>query len=200
MITEKLEKTLIDIALKIVKHGKGCLLVIETNPFEYELLYGNDIEKFSISGNERRLEILAMQEGACIISKDGKMVAYGAKISDTKIIPDFAMLHSAGYTASLKGNLVIFGSEEDKKVKLFHSGKLIMQIDTLEKGVEKNVSNAVDFLEAVGVGSLAAIGAPLIIPSLMAGITFTTGIIIYGSSYYLLQKFVDKIKYYFSIK
>jgi len=192
-MTSEIEEKLTSIAVKIVKQGKGCLIIIMENQIEYELMFGADISVFNLSGNERRIELLAIQDGAIIFSPKGNLIAYGARILNTRTFPNFGTKHSAGYTASLNGNLVILGSEEDKKVKLFKSGKVLMQIDTLEKGVEKSIPKAIDFLEVAGAGSLTAIGVSVFAPQM--GISIIPGIIIFGSIYYLSQK----LKYLFKL-
>jgi len=58
-----------------------------------------------------------------------------------------------------------------------------MQIDALEKNVEKSVSGAIKMLETIGAGTIGAIGTSLLVPSL--GITLLPGIIVFGSAYYL---------------
>ena len=62
-------------------------------------------------------------------------------------------------------------------------GKMIMQLDALEKNVEKDISEAVHVLESVGAGALGAIGTSLLVPGL--GIALLPGIVFFGSAYYL---------------
>jgi hypothetical protein len=57
-------------------------------------------------------------------------------------------------------------SEEDKKVRIFKAGKMVMQIDPFQKGVEKSVPEAVNVLESVGAGTIGAIGTSILVPSL----------------------------------
>ena len=58
-----------------------------------------------------------------------------------------------------------------------------MQMDALQKDVEKSVSGAVDILESVGAGTIGTIGTSLLIPSL--GIALFPGLVVFGSAYYL---------------
>src|SRR3989344_5736425 len=86
--------------------------------------------------NQRRLEALALLDGACIVDKNGSLIAYSAKIINTKVFKGFGTRHSAAYTASLNKNVAILASEEDRKIRIFKNGKLIMQIDPMEKNIE----------------------------------------------------------------
>lgn len=181
----ELEKVLIDIAIKIAKREKGCLFVIKNNGISYEPLIKQDVKPFNVIEDQRRLEALALLDGACIIDSKGLLIAYAAKIKDTKAFSGFGTRHSAGYSASLNNNTSILASEEDKKIRIFKNGKLVMQIDPLEKNIEYRTKEAVNILESIGAGSIATIGTSLIIPTL--GITLVPGIIIFGSTYYLIK-------------
>ncbi|MBU2612586.1 MAG: hypothetical protein KKB62_02585, partial [Nanoarchaeota archaeon] len=91
--------------------------------------------------------------------------------------------HSAAISAAKGDNLVVIVSEEDKKVRILRKGKMVMQIDSLQKDIEKSVPQAVKVLESIGAGTLGTIGTSLLIPAV--GITFLPGIILFGSVYYL---------------
>ena len=69
-----------------------------------------------------------------------------------------------------------------------------MQIDALQKNVEKSVSNAVDILESVGAGTLGTLGTGLLVPAL--GITLLPGIVIFGSAYYLTKMLRKRFSYF----
>ena len=81
-------------------------------------------------------------------------------------------------------------SEEDRKIRILKNEKMIMQIDALQKNVEKNVSSAVNVLESVGAGTLGSIGTGLLVPSL--GIAFLPGVIIFGSAYFMSRMLLKK--------
>ena len=182
---KKLEKLLIDISIKIAREGKGCLLVIKEDGIEYKTLLEQDIKPFNVLENNRRLEVLASFDGAVIIDVNGKMIAYSAKIKSNRIFPGFGTRHTAAYSASLKGNTAILASEEDRKVRVFKQGKLIMQIDPFEKNIEYKTSEVVSLLESIGAGSIATIGTSLLVPSL--GIALIPGIVVFGSAHYLMK-------------
>ncbi len=186
----KVEQVLLEISIKIAKQEKGCLFVIKQNGLEYETLIAQDIKPFNIIDNQRRLEALALLDGACVIDKKGYLIAYSAQISNTKTFKGFGTRHSAAFTASLNKNIAILASEEDKKIRIFKNGKLLMQIDPMEKNIEQRTKEAVNVLESIGVGSIATIGASVIAPTL--GITLIPGIVIFGSTYYLIKMLQKK--------
>src|SRR3989344_670216 len=179
---KKLEEILIQVALRIAKRGEGALFVVGSK-VDYKPLIKQSVPPFEVIKNPKLLESLALIDGAVIIDKNGMLKAYGVMIKSTKTFKNFGTRHSAGLSASKKGNIVIIVSEEDKKVKILKNEKMIMQIDALQKNIEKSVSNAVNLLESIGAGTIGTIGTSLLMPSL--GIAFFPGIIIFGSTYYL---------------
>lgn len=188
----KLEKFLIDISLKIAKSGKGCLFVIMKNKIPYKPFINQDIKPFNIFNNERRLFALANLDGACIINEKGILISYSSNILNIRTFKKFGSRHSAGYTASFNENTSILASEEDKKVRIFKNGRLIMQIDSLEKNIENKTSQAASILESIGVGSLTSIGISMLAPAI--GITIVSGIILFGTSHYLINRLVNHKK------
>ena len=189
---DKIEQKLIDSAIRVVKSGEGCLFVIKVNKVKCEPLMKNDlIEPFSIFKDfyQKRLDILAKLDGACIVNSKGELINYGMKINQTKSFLGYGTRHSAGYSTSLDGNISILGSQESKKVRIFKEGKLVMQIDTLEKNIESKTKHAVNILESIGVGALGTIGAGMFVP---VGIALIPGIIIFGSSHYLIKQLLSK--------
>ena len=189
-MNEKIEALLIDTAIKVAKSGKGCLFVIMRNKIDYEPLIPQDLPSFPIFDNERRLLALAGLDGAVIVDMDGMVLGYSCNIMGVKSYNGYGTRHSAGYTASIKNNTVILASEEDRKVRIFSGGKLIMQIDALEKGIETRTNEAVNMLESIGVGSLGAIAVMSFAPAL--GIAIVPGIIVFGSAHYLIKLLIGK--------
>lgn len=189
---DTIEKKLIDSAIRVVKHGEGCLYVIKLGELDSEPLIKNDLEKFSIleDANNKRMDILAKMDGACIVNTEGELFAYGVKINHTKSFEGFGTRHAAGFSASLTGNISILGSQENKKVRIFRDGKLVMQLDTLEKGIETQTGKAVSLLESIGVGAISTLSAGLMFP--VAGVTLLPGILIFGSVHYIIKALTDK--------
>lgn len=186
---KKIEEILIKVGIEVAKKNEGALFVI-SDKCKYKKLLKQKIEPFSIfeAGARKLLLSIAMIDGAVVVNSSGVVMDYGAKIEAKKVFRGYGTRHSAAYSASLQGETVaILVSQEDKKVKIFKKGKLIVQIDALEKDVEKHVSDANKVLESVGVGTLTTIGVATLAPSL--GIAVVPGIILFGIPYYLIRKF-----------
>ena len=194
---DKIEQKLIESAIRVVKDGEGCLFIIKINDtLSCEPLLKNDLtEPFSIFEDfyQKRLDILAKIDGACIVTIDGNLQSYGMKINKTKSFIGFGTRHSAAYSASIDGNISILGSQESKKVRIFKRGKLIMQLDVLEKGIENRTRTAVTLLESIGVGTIGTIGAGMLFP---IGIALIPGILIFGSSHYLIKSLLKRDNVY----
>jgi DNA integrity scanning protein DisA with diadenylate cyclase activity len=180
---KRLEEVLIQVGLKIAKRGEGALFVV--GDVQYKPMVDQNVPPFKVLNNPKLLESLALMDGAVIIDKNGIMRAYGVKIKATKVFKNFGTRHSAGLSAAKRDNLVVIVSEEDRKIKILKNGKMIMQLDALQKNVESTVSNAVDFLQTVGAGTIGAIGTSILAPTL--GLTLLPGVIIFGSAYYLAK-------------
>jgi len=180
---KEIEETLLQVGLRIAKRGEGALFVV--GDVSYKELVDQQVPPFYITKNPKLLESLAIMDGAVIIDKRGRMKAYGVMIKSRKTFKNFGTRHSAAISASKKGNLVVIISEEDKKVRVLKDGKMVMQIDALQKNVEKSVSQAVNLLESVGAGTIGVIGTSLIAPTL--GISLLPGIVVFGSAYYLTK-------------
>jgi len=188
---KKLEEVLVQVGLRIAKRGEGALFVV--GEVEYKTLIDQTVPPFKVTDNPKLLESLALMDGAIIIDKNGMLDAYGAMIKSTTTFKNFGTRHSAGLTASkIAGNLVVIISEEDRKIRILKSGKMIMQIDALQKNVENSVSEAVNVLEGVGAGTLGAIGTSILAPT--AGLALLPGIVLFGSGYYLIKLLHKMIK------
>jgi len=186
---KELEETLIQVGLRIAKRGEGALFVI--GDIEYKPLIEQSVPPFDVSKNPKLLESLALMDGAIIIDFNGMMRAYGVMIKSTKTFKNFGTRHSAGLSAAKGKNIVVLISEEDRKIRILKNGKMIMQIDALQKDVEKSVSRAVELLESIGAGTIGTIGTSLLIPTL--GIALLPGIIVFGSAYYLGKIMTKKL-------
>jgi DNA integrity scanning protein DisA with diadenylate cyclase activity len=186
---KKLEETLIQVGLRIAKRGEGALFVV--GEVEYKPMVNQSIPPFKAIENPKLLESLALMDGAVIINKNGFVSAYGARIKSTKVFKNFGTRHSAALSAAKGDNIVVIISEEDKKVKILKKGKMIIQIDALQKNVEQNIPYAVRIFEGVGAGTIGAIGTSLLIPTL--GISLVPGIILFGSAYYLGKLIKGKV-------
>lgn len=180
---KQLEELLIQVGLRIAKRGEGALFVV--GKINYKPLVDQNVPPFKVLDNPKLLESLALMDGAVVIDSEGVMEAYGVMIKSKTTFKNFGTRHSAAMTASKGDNLVVIVSEEDKKIRILKQGKMVMQIDALQRDVEKTVPHAVEFLESVGAGTIGAIGTSLLVPAL--GITFLPGVVIFGSAYYLVR-------------
>jgi DNA integrity scanning protein DisA with diadenylate cyclase activity len=191
--TKKIEQEILKIAIKITKKGYGALFVIG-NKLKYSRLLNQKFKEFNVldKGAGKVLEGIATIDGAIIINKKGIVKDYGAMIKNVRTFKGYGTRHSAGLTASKNNNVSILCSEEEKKVKIFKNGKYVMQIDALEKGIEKSTSSIATMLETIGAGFLGSIGAVTLAPTI--GIALIPGVIIFGGSYYTIKKILEKYK------
>ena len=180
---KKLEEVLIQVGLRIAKRGEGALFIV--GDVVYKEMVDQNVPSFEIVRNPKLLESLALMDGAVIIDFNGRMKAYGVKIKASKVFKNFGTRHSAAISAAKGNNLVVLVSEEDKKIRIFKNGKMVIQIDALQKNVESSVPQAVKVLESVGAGTIGALGTTLLVPAL--GLTFLPGVIVFGSAYYLAK-------------
>lgn len=187
---KKLEEVLIQVGLRIAKRGEGALFVV--GEVKYTPMINQSVPPFRAIENPKLLESLALMDGAVIINKKGFVSAYGVKIKSNKIFKNFGTRHSAALGSAIGENLVVIVSEEDKKVRIMKKGKVIMQVDSLQRNVEKDVSKAVQLLESIGAGTVGAVGTSLLFPPL--GVAILPGIIFFGSAYYLGKLIKDKIE------
>jgi len=178
-----LEETLIQVGLRIAKRGEGALFVV--GDVSYKPLVAQKVPPFKITDNPKLLESLALIDGAVVIDQRGFLKAYGVMIKSKKIFKNYGTRHSAALSAAIGDNLVVIVSEEDRKVKILKQGKMVMQLDALQKNVEKSVPNVVAVLEAVGAGALGTIGTSMFAPAL--GVSLIPGVIIFGSAYYIIK-------------
>lgn len=192
----KLDETIIKVLLKIAKRDEGALVIINPDgKIKYKPLVEQAVPSFDIFKNPKLLESLALMDGAVVIDGNGKMIAYGVKINSRKVLKNYGTRHSAALSASFGENTSFVLSEEDRKIRVFKKGKIVMQIDSLEKGIEKKVSEISKVLEGVGVGTLGTIGAGIIATSVgFAGITLIPGVIVFGGAYYLIKKLRERAR------
>ncbi len=191
-LTKRIEEILIKTGIEIAKKDEGALFIV-SDKCKYSKLLKQKIEKFSIfeKGAQKLLLSIAMIDGAVIIDPAGIVIQYGAKIESKHTLKGYGTRHSAAYSASkIKDSLVILVSQEEKKIKIFKDGKITVQIDALQKGVEEQVSKANQLLESIGIGTLSTIGVSALAPTL--GIAVLPGIILFGTPYYLFKKYLTK--------
>jgi len=182
---QELEEYLIKVGLRIANRKEGALFVVGKT--KYSPLIDQSVPPFEAKKNPKLLESLALIDGAVILDKKGIVRAYGVLIKTKSAFHNFGTRHSAALTASQdKNNFVLLVSEEDKKLRIFKGGKMVMQIDPEHKDVAKSISPAATILESVGVGTMGTIGVGLLAPTL--GITLLPGVVVFGAAHYFGKK------------
>lgn len=190
---KKIEEKILNISVALARKGEGALFVIG-DKIEYSVLIKQRFEKFNLfdQGSDKLLKSIATIDGSVIIDREGNVVAYGAMIKKTRPFVGYGTRHAAAFTASLKGNTAILCSEEEHKVKIFKNGKLLMQIDGLQKNVEKEIPKITEILESVGAGVVGTIGVAALAPAL--GIALIPGVIVFGAGYYAIKNIINRVK------
>jgi DisA bacterial checkpoint controller nucleotide-binding len=185
---KEIEEKIIEVGLRIARRGEGALIVF--GKAKFKPLVEQKVPPFNIVDNLKLLESLALIDGAVIINHKGVMENYGVMIQSERTMKGFGTRHSAGLNASLvKGTTAFVISEEDKKIRVFKDGKIILQVDALEKGIEKRTSEIGGILASIGAGTIGTLGLGVLIPNF--GLTLIPGVLIFGSTYFLLKKLKD---------
>lgn len=186
---KELEECLIKVGLRVANRNDGALFVVGKT--KYAPLIDQTVPKFEAKKNPKLLESLALIDGAVILNHKGVVEAYGVLIKTDAAFKNFGTRHSAAMTASKdKNNFVLLVSEEDKKLRIFKHGKMVMQIDPKEKNVEQSITPAATILESIGVGTMGTIGVGLLAPTL--GIALLPGVVVFGAAHYFGKKLFNK--------
>lgn len=181
---EKVQKECIEIAMEVARQGSGALIVIGKTK-HFKVLFPNFFENSKISvlekGMEKVLVKLAQIDGALMVNPNGIVKAYGALITKQSTHQGFGTRHSAAKGISMLPNTTsILASEETHAVKIFKEGVQLVEINPHTKGVEKNVSKVVSFINSPE-GAVAA-GAAIAVP--FVGLP---GVIVFAGSYYVAK-------------
>lgn len=191
----KIEEILIQTGLEIARKGEGALFIISDSS-KYQRLGMPSMKPFSIysKGARKLLFSFGIIDGAVIVTTKGIVKAYDVMVKVNKVYNGYGTRHSAAISASLdkETSSVILVSEEERKVKIFKHGKLVMQLDALEKKVDTHVSEAVNIIESIGIGTISTIGVSVLAPTV--GITLIPGIIIFGGSYAVIKALVESLR------
>jgi len=186
---KEIEECLMKVGLRIANRKEGALFVVGKT--KYEPLIEQSVPPFDAIKNPKLLESLALIDGAVILDNKGTVKAYGVLIKTKKAYKNFGTRHSAAITASEdEKNFVLLVSEEDKKLRIFKKGKMIMQIDPEHKDVQKSISSATRILESIGVGTVGTIGVGILAPAL--GITLLPGVVVFGAAHYFGKRLFSK--------
>jgi len=192
----RIQEIIMKVGVDIIKKGEGALFVI-SDKCQYKRLLKQKIEPFSVfeKGAKKILLTIGMIDGAVIISRDGTVVAYGAMIKSKKVFPGYGTRHSAAYSASMfPDSIAILISQEEKKIKVFREGKVVIQVDTTEKNVKHNISEISQILESAGFGTISSVGVTAAATAglIPFGISILPGILLFGVPYYVIKKIRQK--------
>ncbi|MEM2956401.1 MAG: DNA integrity scanning protein DisA nucleotide-binding domain protein [Candidatus Pacearchaeota archaeon] len=193
-------KIVLEIAKNIAKQKKGAMfLITDKNSIKnhYNLLYTKLISGNYLSdpGCIKVIEKLATLDGAVIISPQGEILEYGARLKKAKILYGFGTRHATavGITSSIKGSTAIIVSEESNLIKIFRNGRLILEMDSQEKSKSMN-EKIISFLSEGDNALLAAAGASAAILGSAAILNpAVTPVIIVGGSVYLALKTAGRL-------
>lgn len=178
-------ENIIAIAKDIAKMREGALFVIgdaaRLNK-AYKPLFPQIHKSFYIDqkGSNKVIEKLATLDGAVLISDNGKLIAYGAKLTSSKPIYGHGTKHAAasGITTNIKTATAILVSEEDNLIRVFQKGKIILEMDSYEnpRALEDKIISFISegdtaLLTAAGV-SAAILGGAIIGPLAVVGGTY----------------------------
>jgi 3-deoxy-D-manno-octulosonate 8-phosphate phosphatase KdsC-like HAD superfamily phosphatase len=189
---QEIEKVIIETCIRIGRRGEGAIIVL--GEAKYNPMVEQKIISFNIVSNPKLLESLCLMDGAVIIKLNGTLEAYGCKLKNgLDILKNFGTRHSAGmYASQTKGTTVFVVSEEDRKVRIFKEGKIILEIDSLAKGIEKQSTEITKILESVGLGTMSVIGAGLLAP--VFGIVVVSGVTVFVAVtgvFYFIKKAIQ---------
>ncbi len=166
------------IAKEIGKKKNGALFVLGKKArFKgtYTPLFPQVLNKHDIfePGMRSLLNNLAVLDGAVLVSDDGEIIAFGARLRRSKSVPGFGTRHAAaaGITKAVKGSTAILVSEEVNWVKVFKDGKIVMELDPVAEtppSVEKKVitflaDNDTALITTAGVSAALLGFAPVLV-------------------------------------
>lgn len=155
---------LLETSKEIARKKLGALFVIgEKRKFNgiYEPLYPQVIagNKIFEKGAKELILKLSELDGSFLISDDGTIVAFGARVIKSKALPGFGTKHAAavGITGFIKNSCAILVSEETRWIKVFKNGKIILEMDS-SKTPDSVMHNVVTFLTDNDTALLATAG------------------------------------------
>ena len=173
------------IAKSIARSKKGALFIIaQKEKFKglYETLYPQLFKENSlnIKGIDKVIEKLATLDGAILISDNGKLIAFGAKLKKSKPVIGFGTKHAAasGTTEYIKKSTAVLVSEELNWIKIFQNGKIIMEMDPNTETPIPLANKIAAFLSNRDTALLTAAGVSTAIlgfaPTIIIGGTYLT--------------------------
>lgn len=194
------EEGIIKVLLNIAKSGekeKGAIVVFGGSPKYKSLKKENFVKPFNILNDLSLFETLCLIDGAVIIDKKGMLIDYGVSLDRKKVLVGYGTRNAAAISASTDKEVisVFMATATEAKVKIFKQGKIVLQIDALQKGIEKKTSEISNLLESLGIGTLGAVSAGIILPIAgFSAIAFAPGVLIFGTTAWIIQKLKEMNK------
>lgn len=200
MRKKEVYKCILEIARSIARQKKGAMFVIADKRKirkEYSLLYPNLFHNNALNedGMSKVLEKLATLDGAVIVSNNGEVLDYGAKIKRSRVVRGFGTRHAtaSGITHYIKNSTAILVSEESNLIRVFKQGNLVLEMDSQQKSKSMN-EKIISFLTEGDNALLTAAGASAAILGSAALLNpVVTPVIIVGGSVYLALKAAGKL-------
>jgi len=155
---------LLETGKELAKRKLGTLFIIaRKRDFRgaYEPLYPQVVKgaRLSDKGSRELILKLAELDGAFLVGHDGRIVAFGARIKKSKVLPGNGTKHAAavGFTSHVKNSVAVLVSEETNWVKVFKKGKIILEMDST-KTPESVMHDVVAFVADNDTALLATAG------------------------------------------
>ena len=123
-----------------------------------------------------------------LIGEDGSLVAFGARIKQSKVLPGYGTKHAAatGITGNIQDSTAILVSEETRWTKVFKNGEIILEVDTA-KAPKKEINKVVSFLTDNDTALLATAGAS-------AAIMGVIPVVIVSGTYLVIKAAAEVVK------
>jgi len=185
MNKDEVYKILLPIAKEIARQKEGALFVIgPKNKFKkkYEPLFPQILNKHRLNdpGMDKVLIKLAAIDGAVLISNDGEILAFGAKLKGSKPVRGYGTRHAAasGITHKVPDSTAVLVSEEVNWVKVFKEGNIILETDSedtpksLERSMISFLNDGDTALLTAGGISAAILGGAAVAPIMVVGGTY----------------------------
>ncbi|MCW7076146.1 MAG: diadenylate cyclase [Candidatus Syntrophoarchaeum sp.] len=168
---------ILKIAKRIAQKRKGALFVIinegdaegSYDPLFPQLRTDDPITE---PGMGTVLEKLAELDGAVLLSPDGKLIAYGSRITKSSTLPGHGTRHAAakGISQIKEGVTSVLISEESGWIKVFQDGDIVLETDAVDvsPGIMRKVARFLAnrdtaLLVSAGIAGAAVGGIPTLV-------------------------------------
>lgn len=191
---EAVVQALLKIAKNISRKREGALFIVADGkdvegtykPLYPQMSFDGDILS---EGMNAVIEKIATLDGAMVISKDGKILAYGSKIEKSTPLMGFGTKHAAakGITEYALDTTAILVSEETGWIKIFQKGQIVIETDSID--IEPTTLHKVSaFLTRHGTALL--VGAGISVATLSVSVPT---VLIIGGVYVMVRSALNMI-------